>query len=172
MYNCLNPISRGKYNFQSQCKNLQLHITKKLTGKEWKDKIGSIDYKSYLWTKLHNEHTGTCRCILFMNRRYVFFLCFVLFCLFRAAPVACGGSQARGRIGAVAAGLYHSPSNAGSEPHLWPTSQLMGMPDTQQIGIEPASSWMPVRFVYAELWWELLLNGRCVLIHVPTLSNS
>ena len=38
--------------------------------------------------------------------------------LFRAAPAARGGSQARGRIGAVAAGLRHSHSNSGSEPHL------------------------------------------------------
>jgi len=32
--------------------------------------------------------------------------------------VACGGSQARGLIGAVAAGLRHSHSNARSKPHL------------------------------------------------------
>ena len=40
------------------------------------------------------------------------------FCLFRAAPVAYGSSQARCRIGAgaAAAGLCHS--NTGSEPHL------------------------------------------------------
>ena len=40
---------------------------------------------------------------------------FFLFCLFRAAPAAYGGSQARGRIGAVAAGLHHSQSNTGSK---------------------------------------------------------
>ena len=43
----------------------------------------------------------------------VFFLLLLLF--FRAAPVAHGGSQARGPIGAVAAGLRHSQSNAGSD---------------------------------------------------------
>ena len=37
------------------------------------------------------------------------------FCLFRAAPAAYGGSQARGLVGAVAAGLHHSHSNAGSQ---------------------------------------------------------
>ena len=37
--------------------------------------------------------------------------------------MACGGSQARGRMGAVAIGLHHSHSNAGSEPHLQPTPQ-------------------------------------------------
>ena len=43
----------------------------------------------------------------------IFFLSF-----FRAAPSAYGGSQARGQIGAVAAGLHHSHSNAGSELHV------------------------------------------------------
>ena len=40
-----------------------------------------------------------------------------LFCLFKAAPTAYGGSQARGLNRAVAAGLCHSYSNARSEPH-------------------------------------------------------
>ena len=48
--------------------------------------------------------------------------CFVLllsfFCLFRAAPAAYASSQARGRIGTVAAGLHHSRSNVGSDMHL------------------------------------------------------
>ena len=34
------------------------------------------------------------------------------------------GSQARGQIGAVAPGLHHSHSNAGSKPCLLPTPQL------------------------------------------------
>ena len=55
----------------------------------------------------------------------------MLFCLFRAAPAAYGGSQARGRIRAVAADLSHSHSNIGSEPRLQPTPQLMAMPDPQ-----------------------------------------
>ena len=41
---------------------------------------------------------------------------FSFLCLFRAAPVACGGSQARALIGTVAASLHHSHSNVGSEP--------------------------------------------------------
>ena len=32
--------------------------------------------------------------------------------------MALGGSQARGQIGAEAAGLHHSNSNSGSELHL------------------------------------------------------
>ena len=53
------------------------------------------------------------------------FVC--LFCLFAiswAAPMAYGGSQARGRIGAIAASLRQSHSNGGSEPCLRPTPQL------------------------------------------------
>ena len=49
--------------------------------------------------------------------------------LFRATPAACGSSQARGRIGAVAAGLCYSRSNVGSKPHLQPTPQLVAMLD-------------------------------------------
>ena len=51
------------------------------------------------------------------------------FFLFRATLVAYGSSQARGQIGAVAAGLRQSHSNAGSEPHLQPPPQLMATPD-------------------------------------------
>ena len=49
------------------------------------------------------------------------FFFFGLFCLFRAIPVAYGGSQARGLIEAVAASLFKSHSNARSEPSLRPT---------------------------------------------------
>ena len=52
---------------------------------------------------------------------------FVFF--FRIALMAYGGSQARGHIGAVAAGLCHSHSNAGSKLHLQPTPPLTAMPD-------------------------------------------
>ena len=54
---------------------------------------------------------------------------FFLFCLFRAAPTAYGGSQARGSIGAVAASLCQSHSNSVSEPCLRPAPQLIAMPD-------------------------------------------
>ena len=50
------------------------------------------------------------------------------FCLFMAAPMAYGGSQARSRIRAVATGLRHSHSNVRLEPHLQPTPQLTVMP--------------------------------------------
>ena len=57
----------------------------------------------------------------------VFF--FFFFFLFRAAPTAYGGSQARGRIRAAAAGLPHSHSHVGSELPLQPTRQLTATPD-------------------------------------------
>ena len=65
---------------------------------------------------------------------FPWFLFFSFFCLFDipwAAPMAHGGSQARGRTGAVATSLRQSHSNAGSKPHLQPTPQLMATPDRQ-----------------------------------------
>jgi len=44
-------------------------------------------------------------------------------------PAAYEGSQARGWIGAVAAGLHQSHSNLGSEPRPQPTPQLTATPD-------------------------------------------
>ena len=51
---------------------------------------------------------------------YIYIFFFSVFCLFRATPAAYGGSQARAQIGAVAAGLRQSHSNAESELHLQP----------------------------------------------------
>ena len=45
---------------------------------------------------------------------YLFIYLFIVFCLFRVTPAGYGGSQAGGLIGAVAAGLGHSHSNARS----------------------------------------------------------
>ena len=59
---------------------------------------------------------------------------FILFCLFRAAPTAYGGSQARGPIGAITAALHHNHSNAGSEPYPKATPQLTATPDPQPTG--------------------------------------
>ena len=49
---------------------------------------------------------------------FYFILFFCLFAFSRASPAAYGSSQARDPIGAVAAGLHQSPSNARSEPCL------------------------------------------------------
>ena len=51
---------------------------------------------------------------------FKFIYLFIVFCLFRAAPVAYGGSQAMCVIRAIAACLCHSHSTARSKPHLQP----------------------------------------------------
>jgi len=63
--------------------------------------------------------------ICFLLKKKKNFLFFLLFAFSRAAPVAYGGSQARGLIRAVAVSLHQSHSNSGSQPRLRPTPQLM-----------------------------------------------
>ena len=59
----------------------------------------------------------------------ILFYFFIFFVFSRATPVAHGGSQARGLIRAIVAGLHQSHSNAGSEPRLQPTPQLTATPN-------------------------------------------
>ena len=81
----------------------------------------------------------------------IFFFFFFLF--FRAAPETYGSSQARAWIGAIAAGLCHSHSNAGSRIQAEPATSTTAHGNVgssthwARPGIEPASSWMPVRFL-------------------------
>ena len=60
-----------------------------------------------------------------------YLLNFIVFCvrarLFRAAPAAHGGSQARGWTEAAVTGLCHSHNVAGFKPCLQPTPWLMAM---------------------------------------------
>ena len=85
------------------------------------------------------------------------FLSFSLF--FRAAPVAYRGSQVRGPIGAVAARLHHSHSNAGSKLCLRPIAQFMATPDPQPTERGQGSNLCPhgcqSGSLTAELRWEL-----------------
>ena len=76
---------------------------------------------------------------------------FFFFCLFRATPVTYGGSQARSRIGAVAAG-----STSHAQQHRIPATfatYTTAHPHARSLthwarqGVEPASSWMLVSFV-------------------------
>ena len=72
-------------------------------------------FKKVLW--LHLWHLkvpgpGTDPAASILDPFYLFF------CLFRAVPMAYGGSQATGLIRAVATRLCHSYSNARSEQHL------------------------------------------------------
>ena len=76
-------------------------------------------YKSFIGKHIH----------YLPNKKKLFFFFFWLFGFSRAAPVAYGGSQAKGLIGAVAAGLHQSHSNTRSEPSLRPTPQLLATPD-------------------------------------------
>ena len=68
---------------------------------------------------------------LFFLSFSLFFLSFffLLFLLFRASLGVYGGSQARGPIGATAAGHSHSHSHARSKPWLRCTPQLMATLD-------------------------------------------
>ena len=95
------------------------------------------------------------------NRFYQLFSFFFL--LFRATPTAYGSSQARGRIGAVAAGLCHSHSNTGSLTH-W-----------ARPGIEPSSSWILVGFNTTEPYGNSsngLLNvaRRMLILNISKIS--
>ena len=98
--------------------------------------------------------------------------CVEIFFLFRATPEACGRSQARDLIGAVAAGLRQSHSNTRSEAHLWPKPQLTArnarsLTHWARPGIEPPPSWFLVGFVSAVPRWQLLFfifNGHACSI--------
>ena len=59
----------------------------------------------------------------------LFYIIFVFLPFLGPLPIAYGGSQAGGRIGAVDASLCQSHSHMGSELHLGPTPQLTAMPD-------------------------------------------
>ena len=81
---------------------------------------------------------------IFLKGVKVFFVFFFFFCLFRAIPAAHASCQAKGGIGAAAASLCRSHSNARSLTH-WVRPR-----------IAPKFPWIPVSFVSAEPPWELL----------------
>ena len=77
--------------------------------------------KEWIYTHTHTQLMYFAVHLKLTQHSFFFFLfSFFVFCLFRAAHAAYGGSQARGQIGAVAAGLHQSHSNTGSKPHLRP----------------------------------------------------
>ena len=76
-----------------------------------------------VWAKHPKTTTAKIQCTI--SNLFVF----LYFWLFRAAPMAHGSSQPRGRIRTTAAGLCHSHSNAGSKLHLRPTLELRATPD-------------------------------------------
>ena len=96
----------------------------------------------------------------FDNKIYLFFIFLMyLFLLFRATPVAHGGSQDRGQIQAAAAGLHHRTATPdlslicslhhSSGPHQIPTHWA-------RPGIKTTSSWILVGFVTTEPQWKCL----------------
>ena len=71
------------------------------------------------WTSSFQNSERIKSCFLVFGGLFV-----CLFFLFRAIPATCESSQAWGQIGAAAAGLHHSHSHTGSEPHLQPAPQF------------------------------------------------
>ena len=113
------------------------------------------------------------RCHELWCKSRLLFFCNVIFFLFRAAPKACGSSQARGRIRAAAAGLHHSPSNTRYKGHLWSMLHLHQCwilnPLSEAGGgtciLMDASQ---VRFRWATMGTPRLDVTRCILIQVLT----
>ena len=74
---------------------------------------------TYTLTTLTHELAHVHTCMFYTHiLLYSLPLSLSLSFFFRAEPAAYGSFQARGRIGAAAAGLHHYHSNAGSEPCL------------------------------------------------------
>ena len=85
----------------------------------------------------------------------LFYFILLFFCLFRAAPVAYGSSQARGRIRAAASSLHHSRSNAMSVTYTTAHGRARSFTCWVGPGIEPAASGILFGFVIAEIQGEL-----------------
>ena len=98
-----------------------------------------------LWATRNSKYS------ILMLLQMVCVVSFLALLFFRATPAAHGRSQARGWIRALAAGLHHSHSNAGSQLSLPPTADNAGsLTHWARPGIEPSSSWIWVGFVTTE----------------------
>jgi len=84
-----------------------------------------------------------------------FFFFFCLFAISWATPAAYGGSQARGRIRAVATGLHHTQIRVVSATYTIAHGNGGSLTHWVRWRIEPASSWMLVRFISAKPQQEL-----------------
>ena len=93
-----------------------------ITCKNHHPKIAAINILMYSLLAFPSMHMYRLFCCLTCLNKNTYFLHRVcklfFFFLFRAVPTAYGGSQARGLIGATAAGLCHRHSNVRSKPHL------------------------------------------------------
>ena len=95
---------------------------------------------------------------------YIFFIFkFLFFCLFRAAPVTHGGSQARGPIRPVASSLLPGPQQCGiqAESATYTTAHINAGSLTHwaRSEIEPATSLFLVGFV-----------NHCAMMGTPPVS--
>ena len=82
-------------------------------------KVGYKNQAGPLWNALLFFPYSLCNqlnIVTYLCMSHLLFYCYYYFFFFlMAVPVAYGSSQARGQIGAAAAGLQHSHSNSGSE---------------------------------------------------------
>ena len=92
------------------------------------------------------------------------------FLLFRAAPIAYGGSQARGRIRTMAAGLCHSHRNAGSKIHLWPTLQLRATLDLWPLS--KARGWIHILMDTSWIHFPCTMTGSPYIFWNIVLSHN
>ena len=95
------------------------------------------------------------------ERNATFLFLFLFFCLFRAAPMAYGGFQARGLIGAVATGLYHSQATS----DLSHVCDLHHSSQQRQI-LNPLSE---ARDLTCNLMVPSWIHFRCVITGTPSL---
>ena len=110
----------------------------------WMESHNTVD--SCVWLLLLLMFSRSIHIIAWISISFFFFYLSFFFAFSRAAPVAYGGSQARGLTEAVATGLR----NARSEPHLQPTPQLGNAGSLTHLarpGIELATSRFLVGFV-------------------------
>ena len=106
-------------------------------GEEIRDHCPSVITINIFWLLLNSKAHITQNILIFVSLKIVHMyyssvlivVWYLFIYLFRAAPVAYGGSQARGQIRSLAAGLRHSHSNSVSGPRLRPTPQLTATPD-------------------------------------------
>ena len=112
-----------------------------------------IEYIEYVQINMYVRYYS--RIYYFIILLYFYIFSFCLFAFSRAAPVAYGSSQARDLIGATAAGLYQSHSNARSEPRLPPHGNAGSLTHWARPRIKPTTSWFLFRYVSAAPQWEL-----------------
>ena len=85
---------------------------------------------------------------------FVFLFLFYLFIFLRAALLAYGDSQSRGQIGSVATGLCQIQDT--SSTYTTAHNNIGSLTHWTRPRIQPASSWILVRFIAAEPQREFL----------------